>query len=302
MNKYYKKWFWALVLPSLLLFILVILVPFLLGIFYSFTGYKGTFFLKDRVATDNPFQAMVGLENYEKAFNNESFQHAFLYTVKFTIIAVVVINLLALILAILITNIKGLANLFKTIFFMPNLLGGLALGFIWQFIFEVIFTKFFFGKDGLVPIDFLTNMTQGPIKPLFALVILVAWQMTGYMMIIFITGLNNIPEELYEAAEIDGAGAFRKFKDITLPMLMPSITIVFFLTLANCFKLLDQNVALTNGAFNTRLLALQILKTPSDYLIPDYGQAQAQAVIFFIVIALITLLQVYFTKKKEVEM
>ena len=121
------------------------------------------------------------------------------------------------------------------------------------------------------------------------------------MMIIYITGLNNIPTDLYEAAEMDGANAFQRFRVITLPMLMPAITIVFFLTLANCFKLLDQNIALTDGNFNTRLLATQILRTTRDTSPPDYGMAQAQAVIFFVLIAIVTLVQVSITKRKEVE-
>lgn len=159
-----------------------------------------------------------------------------------------------------------------------------------------------FGEEGLFHIPFLTNMTQDSTKTLVALVIMVVWQMAGYMMLIFVAGINNISSDLYEAASIDGAGAFTKFRKITLPMLMPSFTIVLFLTLSNCFKLLDQNVALTDGNFNTRLLALQILRTTKDTRPPDYGLAQAQAVIFFILIAIVGLIQVSYTKKKEVEM
>lgn len=302
MNKYYKKWFLPLSAPAIILFFLVIFVPFVTGVFYSFTAWKGTFFLNGRTATDNPFEAFVGLQNYVDAVNNEKFQVAFGNTIKFTVIAVVVINVVALFLALLLTSIKKFAGFFRVIFFMPNLLGGLALGFIWQFIFEVVFSQIFFGPDGLISIDFLTNMTQGGLKSIFALVILVAWQMVGYMMIIYVAGLNNISDDLYEAAQIDGAGAFTRFRTITLPMLMPAFTIVFFLTLANCFELLDQNVALTNGAFGTRLLALQILRTPADMSPPNYGQAQAQAVIFFVLVAIITLIQVNVTKKKEVEL
>lgn len=302
MNKYYKKWFFPLTLPAILLFIFVIFIPFVVGVFYSFTGWKGTFFRKGTVSTNNPFKAIVGFQNYIDAINNDKFKVAFSNTIKFTIIAVIIINVTALILALMLTSIKKFSGFFRTVFFMPNLLGGLALGFIWQFIFEVIFSKIFFGPDGLLPIDMLTNMTQGGFKSIIALVILVAWQMVGYMMIIYVSGLNNIPDDLYEAAQIDGAGGFTRFRVITLPMLMPAFTVVFFLTLANCFKLLDQNVALTNGAFGTRLLALQILKTPADMSPPNYGQAQAQAVIFFILVALVTLIQVCATKKKEVEM
>lgn len=302
MNKYYKKWFLPLSAPAIILFFFVIFVPFITGVLYSFTAWKGTFFLNGKNVTENPFEAFVGLQNYADAVNNEKFQVAFGNTIKFTITAVLVINAVALLLALMLTSIKKFAGFFRVIFFMPNLLGGLALGFIWQFIFEVVFSQIFFGPDGLISIDFLTNMTQGGIKSIFALVILVAWQMVGYMMIIYVAGLNNISDDLYEAAQIDGAGAFTRFRVITLPMLMPAFTIVFFLTLANCFKLLDQNVALTNGAFGTRLLALQILKTPSDMSPPNYGQAQAQAVIFFVLVAIITLIQVNITKKKEVEL
>ena len=142
----------------------------------------------------------------------------------------------------------------------------------------------------------LQNMTQDNTKALFALAILVTWQMAGYMMIIYITGLNNIPYDLYEAAEIDGASTFQRFRVITLPMLMPAFTVVFFLTLANCFKLLDQNIALTDGAFGTRMLATQILRTIKDTTPPNYGQAQAQAVIFFVLIAVVTLIQVLLRK------
>jgi len=184
---------------------------------------------------------------------------------------------------------------------MPNLLGGLALGFIWAFIFEIVFSQFIFNKDGIISIPFLTNMTQDNTKALIALVILVTWQMGGYLMLIYVNGLNSIPMDLYEAAKIDGAGTIQTFIHITIPMLMPAFTITFFLTLANSFKLLDQNVALTNGNFDTRMLAYQILHTPMDKLPPNYGVAQAQAVIFFVLIAVVTLFQVYVTKKKEVE-
>lgn len=302
MKKYYKKWFLPLLAPAVILFFLVIFIPFVIGIFYSFTAWKGTFFLNGNMVTFNPFEAFVGIQNYIDAIINEKFQVAFLNTIQFTVIAVIIINVIALLLALLLTSIKKFANIFRVIFFVPNLLGGLALGFIWQFIFEVIFTQIFFGPDGLISIDFLTDMTLGGIKSIFALVILVAWQMVGYMMIIYVGGLNNISDDLYEAAQIDGAGAFTRFRVITLPMLMPAFTVVFFLTLENCFGLLDQNVALTNGAFKTRLLALQILKTPSDMSPPNYGQAQAQAVIFFIIVAIITFIQVSVTKKKEVEL
>lgn len=216
--------------------------------------------------------------------------------------AVIAVSVAGLVMAMMISVLRKGSGVYRTIFFMPNLLGGLALGFIWQFIFQIVYSKMLFGEEGLFHIPFLTNMTQDSTKTLVALVIMVVWQMAGYMMLIFVAGINNISSDLYEAASIDGAGAFTKFRKITLPMLMPSFTIVLFLTLSNCFKLLDQNVALTDGNFNTRLLALQILRTTKDTRPPDYGLAQAQAVIFFILIAIVGLIQVSYTKKKEVEM
>lgn len=152
----------------------------------------------------------------------------FWYTIKFTVIAVISINVTALALALMVTKISRLSGIFRTIFFLPNMLGGLALGFIWQFIFQIVFSQILFGPESLLPIPFLQNMTQDNTKALFALAILVTWQMAGYMMIIYITGLNNIPYDLYEAAEIDGASTFQRFRVITLPMLMPAFTVVFF--------------------------------------------------------------------------
>jgi len=297
MDKYYKKWFLPVALPALILFFAVIVIPFITGLIYSFTSWRGTYF-----AGGSVFESFVGLDNYIAAFKNGRFINAFSYTVKFTVIAVIIINIVSLALALLVTSVTRGSGLYRTVFFLPNLLGGLALGFIWQFIFQNVFSDILFSPNGLISVPFLTNMLQDSTKALFALVILVTWQMAGYMMIIYITGLNNIPKDLYEAAQIDGAGKLSQFKVITLPMLMPAITIVFFLTLANCFKLLDQNVALTDGNFNTRLLAMQILRTTRDTAPPDYGMAQAQAVIFFILIAAVTLIQLSVTKRREVEL
>lgn len=297
MDKYYKKWFLPVVTPAAVLFFAVIVIPFAAGVLYSFTSWRGTYF-----AGGGVFESFVGFDNYIAAFKNPRFTNAFFYTVKFTLLAVVVINVVALALALMVTSVRRGAGVYRTVFFLPNLLGGLALGFIWQFIFQNVFSDILFGANGIVIIPFLTNMLQDSNKALIALVFMVTWQMAGYMMIIYITGLNNIPADLYEAAQIDGAGKLQQFKVITLPMLMPAITIVFFLTLANCFKLLDQNVALTDGNFNTRLLAMQILRTTRDTAPPDYGMAQAQAVMFFVLIAAVTLIQLSVTKRREVEL
>lgn len=297
MELFYKKWFKVLAMPAVILFVMVILIPFIIGVIYSFTSWRGTYF----AGGENWWQALVGFDNYAKVFKSENFMNAFLYTLKFTAIAVISVNVVSLIMSMMLTNINRGTGLLRTIFYMPNLLGGLALGFIWQFIFQIVYTKIFFGEDGILPIEALTNMTQSSTKAMFALAIMVTWQMAGYMMMIYVNGLNNIPTDLYEAASIDGANFFQKFKTITLPMLMPSFTVVFFLTLSGCFKLLDQNVALTNGNFGTRMLALQILQTTKETSPPNYGLAQAQAVIFFILIAVVSLIQVSTMKNKEVE-
>lgn len=281
----------------LILFICIVAIPFIIGVVYSFTSWRGTYF-----AGGSLTESFVGLDNYIKTFTNEKFRDSFFYTCIFTVLSVVTVNVCAMLLALLVTNIMKGSGIFRTIIFMPNMLGGLALGFIWQFIFQVVFTDILFGKEGFLHIEALRYMTQDPVKALFALLLMTTWQNAGYMMIIYVGGLNAVSTELYEAASLDGASAFQRFRKITLPLLMPSITIVLFLTLSNSFKLLDQNVALTDGEFGTRMLALQILRTLKDTNPPDYGGAQAQAVIFFIVMAIISFIQVSVTRKKEVEM
>ncbi len=306
MEGFYKKWFLPLALPAILLFTFVIFIPFVFGVFYSFTAWRGTYFVTNVVqpdgsnATQNAFQSLVGFVNYSKALTSDKFMKSFVYTIKFTVVAVVFVNILGLAFALIVNSIKKGAGIFRTIYFMPNLLGGLALGYIWNFIFEIVFSKLLFGPEAL-NIPFLTNMTQDNTKALFALAMLLCWQSAGYMMIIYINGLNTIPDDLFEAARIDGANAIQTFRVITIPMLMPAFTIVFFLTLSGCFKLLDQNIALTDGKFDTRMLAMQILRTTQETSPPNYGLAQAQAVIFFVLIAAVSLLQVYVTKKREVE-
>lgn len=290
----YKRYFYLLITPAIILYTLVVMIPFITGIVYSFTAWRGTYFDKSK-------GLFVGFDNYVAALKNEKFINSFLYTTLYAIIAVVAITTVSLLLAILIDKVRKSEGLFRTTLFMPNLLGGLALGYIWQFIFEIVYSKVLFADTGILHVEFLTYLTQGKYKALIALIIMTTWQYAGYMLIIFTAGINSIPKDIYEAADIDGASPWTRFRKITMPLLAPSFTIVIFLNLANSFKLLDQNVALTNGAFDTRMLALQILRTVKDKTPPDYGQAQAQAVIFFIVIALITLFQVRFNKSKEVE-
>jgi raffinose/stachyose/melibiose transport system permease protein len=300
----YKKWFWPFVMPALILFFFVIIIPFVVGIFDSLVIWRGSYYFDPvtRTRAASPLDAFVGFQNYINAFKEERFRRAFVYTLQYTVIAVIVHNVTALCLAMLVTNIAShIAGVFRTTFFMPNMLGGLALGFIWQFIFQIVFTDILFGPQGVIHIEALRYMTQSSVKAIFALVLLTTWQSAGYMMIIYVAGLNNIPKDYYEAASIDGASPLRVFRKITVPMLMPSFTIVFFMTISGSFKLLDQNVALTDGEFNTRMLAYQILRTVRDSNPPDYGKAQAQAVIFFVLVAVITLTQTYLTKKRELE-
>lgn len=297
MEKYYKKWFKILNIPAAILFVVVILVPFIMGMAYSFTAWRGSYFK----GSEHWYGALVGFKNYIKVFHSQKFITSFIYTIKFTIVAVVVKNIVSLGMALMVRKVGKGKGFFRTVFFFPNLLGGLAMGFIWSFIFQNVYSLMLFGEDSPIHIPFLCDMLQDPNKAVFAMAIMATWQTAGYLMLIYLNGINNIPEDLYEAASIDGATAWQKFRHITVPMLMPAFTIVFFLTLSSSFKMLDENLALTGGDFGTRMLSLQILLTTRENTPPNYGMAQAQAVIFFILIAVVSIVQVIVTKRKEIE-
>lgn len=297
MEKYYKKWFKILNIPAVILFVVVILAPFIMGVAYSFTAWRGSYFK----GSEHWYGALVGFKNYIKVFHSQKFITSFIYTIKFTIVAVVVKNIVSLGMALMVRKVGKGKGFFRTVFFFPNLLGGLAMGFIWSFIFQNVYSLMLFGEDSPIHIPFLCDMLQDPNKAVFAMAIMATWQTAGYLMLIYLNGLNNIPEDLYEAASIDGATAWQKFRHITVPMLMPAFTIVFFLTLSSSFKMLDENLALTGGDFGTRMLSLQILLTTRENTPPNYGMAQAQAVIFFILIAVVSIVQVIVTKRKEIE-
>ena len=297
MEKYYKKWFKILNIPAAILFVVVILVPFIMGMAYSFTAWRGSYFK----GSEHWYGALVGFKNYIKVFHSQKFITSFIYTIKFTIVAVVVKNIVSLGMALMVRKVGKGKGFFRTVFFFPNLLGGLAMGFIWSFIFQNVYSLMLFVEDSPIHIPFLCDMLQDPNKAVFAMAIMATWQTAGYLMLIYLNGLNNIPEDLYEAASIDGATAWQKFRHITVPMLMPAFTIVFFLTLSSSFKMLDENLALTGGDFGTRMLSLQILLTTRENTPPNYGMAQAQAVIFFILIAVVSIVQVIVTKRKEIE-
>lgn len=297
MEKYYKKWFKVLNIPAIILFVMVILVPFIMGVAYSFTAWRGSYFK----GSEHWYGALVGFKNYIKVFHSQKFITSFIYTIKFTVVAVVIKNIVSLGMALMVRRVGKGKGFFRTVFFFPNLLGGLAMGFIWSFIFQNVYSLMLFGENSPIHIPFLCNMLQDPNKAVFAMAIMATWQTAGYLMLIYLNGLNNIPEDLYEAASIDGATAWQKFRHITVPMLMPAFTVVFFLTLSGSFKMLDENLALTGGDFGTRMLSLQILLTTRENTPPNYGMAQAQAVIFFILIATVSIIQVIVTKRKEIE-
>lgn len=279
MQKSIKKYFALFALPTILAFLIAFVIPFILGIYLSFTKFT----------TVND-ATWVGLRNYVKAFSNKEFLNALWFTVKFTVVSVITINVLAFLLGLLLTRGKKGTNLFRTIFFMPNLIGGIVLGYIWQLIINGVL------------IHYDLTMTSSATYGFWGLVILMNWQLIGYMMIIYIAGIQNVPKDLTEAAQIDGASRFRILRSVTLPMVMPSITICLFLSLSNSFKLFDQNLALTAGApaKQTTMLALDIYNTFYGRVGWE-GVGQAKAVVFFALVALIALVQLVITRRKEVE-
>jgi len=276
-------------LPMVASFGIGFLYPFLKGLFLSFTKFK----------TTSKWE-WVGIENYLKAFRDESFLYSFRYTLVVAVVSLVLINVLAFAVAYILTqNIKG-TNIFRTVFFMPNLIGGIVLGYIWSMIFDGILTAY--------GTSILLNTTWG----FWGLIILMLWQQVGYMMIIYIAGIQAVPVELQEAAQIDGASRMQNLFRIIIPNVMPSITICTFLSLTNGFKLFDQNLALTGGlpyiinpdgttVHTTEMLALNIYNTFYGQNVNSRGVAQAKAVLFFVLVAAIGLIQLRATRKKEVQ-
>lgn len=280
---------WFFLLPMTIAFCIGFVWPFLHGMFLSFCKFK---------TTSN--WTWTGFENYIRAFNDESFRYSFIYTAIFAIVSLVLINVIAFAVAYALTrSIKG-SNLFRTVFFMPNLIGGIVLGYIWSMIF-----------DGFLAM-YNTSILMETEYGFWGLIILMCWQQIGYMMIIYIAGIQAVPEDILEAAKIDGASGWKTLFKITIPNVMPSITICTFLTLTNGFKLFDQNLALTNGlpyvinpdgtaVHTTEMLALNIVNTFNAQGIYSRGTAQAKAVLFFILVACIGLIQLRATRNKEVQ-
>ena len=274
-----KKYYGIFALPTTLAFAAVFLIPFILGIYLSFCEFT--------TVSDSTF---TGIENYIRAFSDSNFRNALWFTVKFTVVSVISVNLIAFSLALLLTGkIRG-RNFFRTVFFMPNLIGGIVLGYIWQLIINGILSSL-----GV-------TITYDPSYGFWGLVVLMNWQMIGYMMIIYIAGIGNIPKDLIDAAKVDGAGPVGILRHVIIPMVMPSVTICLFLTITNAFKLFDANLALTDGAPSrqTAMLALDIYKTFYG-AVGSQGIGQAKAVVFFLLLAVISLIQLRFTRKREVE-
>jgi len=275
-----KGYYAFFTLPTITAFAISFFIPFLLGIYLSFTSFT--------TVTDSQW---VGFDNYVRAFTDDrNFIDAAIFTVKFAVVSVVLINVLAFTFALLLTRKLRGTNVFRTVFFMPNLIGGIVLGYIWQLIINGILYKF--------GVDITYDARYG----FWGLVVLMNWQMAGYMMIIYIAGIQAISPEIVEAAKIDGANAWQMLTRITIPLVMPAFTICTFLTVTNSFKLFDQNLALTAGAPSreTAMLALDIFNT--FYGRNGYeGVGQAKAVIFFLFVATIVLLQLRFSRRQEVE-
>lgn len=279
MEKAVKKYWPIFLLPTMAAFLMGFIIPFIEGIYLSFCNFTT---IKDA--------KFVGIQNYIEAFKDSNFLGSFKFTTLFAIVSLVLINVLAFLVALALTqNIKG-KNIFRTVFFMPNLIGGIVLGYVWQLIFDGIFVKF----DTALKL----NETLG----FWGLVILVGWQQIGYMMIVYIAGLQAIPGDIQEAAMIDGATRMQRLFKITIPNMMPSITICTFLTITNSFKLFDQNLALTGGEplHKTEMLALNIYSTFYGRVGAE-GVGQAKAVVFFIIVVAIGLLQLKLTRDKEVQ-
>lgn len=282
MERAVKRWAPVFFLPTLLAFIIGFIVPFGQGLYLSFCRFT---------TVDNA--KWVGFSNYERALTDSNFGHAFWFTVVFAVVSIILINVIAFGIALLLTRKLRGTNIFRTVFFMPNLIGGIVLGYIWNILLNAVLS--YVGEPLLK-----LNTTAG----FWGLILLMCWQQIGYMMIIYIAGLQNIPGDLIEAAQIDGANSWTTLWKVKLPMVMPSITICLFLTLTNGFKLFDQNLALTAGdpAKSTEMLALNIYYTFYGRTGPQWmGIGQAKAVIFCLLVIVISMIQLKATRSKEVQ-
>lgn len=280
MNVALKKYFPIFVLPTLIAFAIAFAVPFFIGLWLSFTDF-----------TTIQNAEFVGVQNYIDAFDERSgFVQSFIFTILVAAVSIVTVNIFAFAIAFMLTQKLRGTNFFRTVFFMPNLIGGIVLGYTWQILLNSVLAKY--------GATIISDWKYGYI----GLIILVNWQLIGYMMIIYIAGLQNVPPELLESASIDGASKWQQLRHVIVPMVMPAITICLFLTLANSFKMYDQNLALTAGAplGQTEMVALNIVQS-MFFELGQEGVAQAKAVMFVVVVVTISMFQLRATRKKEVE-
>lgn len=275
--------------PVFIVFASIVLTPFIIGFYYSFTEWNG---VADTVK-------WVGLDNYKYILTEDKdFINSFWITAKYTVFAVILTNIIGFGLALIVTQALKTSSLLRTIFFLPNLIGGLLLGFIWQF----IFNKGLISIGQLLDSDLLQRALLGDAKGAFwAIVIVAVWQGAGYIMVIYVAALQGVPQDLIEAAKIDGANKFQVLRKIIVPMVAPAVTVCLFLTISWSFKVFDTNLSLTNGGpfKSTEMLALNIYT--EAFVNNRYGLGEAKAIIFFVIVALISIIQVYITKKREVE-
>ncbi len=291
--------FWSFLAPALLCFGIVVIIPFFMGVYYSMTDWTAIAGIKPN---------WVGLDNYVSMLGNRAFNYSFIRTFVFSLFSVLSINIIALSLAILVTREIKFKNFFRAGFFVPNLIGGLVLGYIWQFIFKSVVPSIG-GVLGIKALEDIMILAE-PNLALFGLIVAFSWQYAGYIMMIYVAALLNVPQELIEASEIDGANFWERFKNITIPMIAQAITITSFLTLVTSFKQYDIIVALTNGGpvdifkgeivNSTELLAVHIYNVAFKY--NNMAEGQARAIVFFIVLTVVSMIQVNMNKKKEVEM
>jgi len=291
--------FFLFSLPAVFSFVMVIIIPFIFGVYYSFT---------DWAAVSGMAVKWVGLKNYIAIFQDPTFLNAFIVTTAYAVISIIVLNVCAFFLALLVTNKLKLVGMYRAGFFMPNLIGGLILGYIWQFIFNNAI-PYFGAQYGLKWFHEHLFLADRYLAVL-AIVIVGTWQYAGYLMMIYVASIQSIPDSLLEAAEIDGARFTQKLRHITFPLVAPAFTVSMFLTLVNSFKQFDVNWSLTQGgpsgmfmgrAIDTNaFLALNIYKTAFSY--NQLAQGQAKAVVFFMVLAVISIIQVRINKKREIEM
>ncbi|SHH73029.1 carbohydrate ABC transporter permease [Clostridium grantii] len=274
--------------PSTFAFLTVMIIPFLFGIYLTFTNWNGI----------DSEHILVGFKNYGEVFKDGVFWTSFGFTLKYVFVTVILVNAVAFFLAFILTSGTKGQNFFRAGFFTPNLIGGILLGFIWQFIFSNVLV--YIGKNFNIPI-FSSSWLSDPNKAFWTLVIVTVWQLSGYMMIIYIAGFMNVPGDILEAADIDGASPFIKLKNIILPMMIPSFTVCIFLTLQRGFMVYDLNISLTGGGpfKSTEMIAMHVYN--KAFLAQQYGVGQAQAFFLFLMVASVTLIQVYLTKRMEVE-